>query len=436
MAHALQTLVVALACVFLQRAASVESNDITFAVTVSSQVTGGTKETFCAVLNGATEPVTLTISLLTKSRSTVLLETIVINDFYQCNNFKVPVVRTKTVATIKVHVSKRSGSLNKETKILIVPPGFIHIIQTDKPIYKPGQTILSDRAPVLPKFEVTVHLPSVISIADEEITLKICGKYTYGKPVDGSVKAVICRNAYSYSYSWRSTATNICKTYAMRTDRTGCATKLVNIVGFALNKNTHQDSFEVSAELEEDGTGVTLEGSGRAVFKTVIRSLMFIDVAQAYKSGINFEGKVKMTGPDDKPVANAPVYLSVSNKIKFTLITNKDGLASFSLDTSNWISSVHLQASSKKNREKYSYVPGIRTPDYSDAYHSISPFYSKSNSYLKLMKVNEKIPCDKDATVKAQYIIQGKELSKGQEILEFYYLVSPLFLSPLEHSVC
>ncbi|XP_077467102.1 alpha-2-macroglobulin-like protein 1 [Stigmatopora argus] len=495
MAHALQTLVVVLACVFLQRASSAESDDITFAVTVSSQVTGGTEETFCAVLNGATEPVTLTISLLTKSRSTVLLEAIIINDFYQCNNFKVPVVRTKTVATIKVGVSKRSGSLNKETKILIVPPAFIHIIQTDKPIYKPGQTIqfrivsmdssfipayrlysvieLQDsnsnriaqwlnkivgagildlshptiaEAPqgtytitattdkeeqishsfeikeyVLPKFEVTVHLPSVISIEDEEITLKICGKYTYGKPVAGSVKAVMCRNADSYS--WRSTGTNICKTYTMRTDRTGCATEMVNIAEFALNKYRYEDIFVVSAELEEDGTGVTLKGSGRAVLNTVIRSLMFIDVAKAYLSGINFEGKVKMTGPGDKPVANAPVYLLVSNKIKFTLITNTDGLASFSLDTSNWKGYVNLQASSKKNRETYTSVPGIRTPDYRDAYHSISPFYSKSNSYLKLMKVNEKIPCDKDATVQAQYIIQGEALSKGQEILDFYYLV-------------
>ena len=39
------------------------------------------------------------------------------------------------------------------------------------------------------------------------------------------------------------------------------------------------------------------------------------------------------------------------------------------------------------------------------------------------MQVGDKIPCDKDATVRAQYIIQGEELNSGQEVLDFFYLV-------------
>lgn len=45
-----------------------------------------------------------------------------------------------TVATVKITVAGESDSMSKSTKILIEPPAFIHIIQTDKPIYKPGQT--------------------------------------------------------------------------------------------------------------------------------------------------------------------------------------------------------------------------------------------------------------------------------------------------------
>nr|XP_061797418.1 alpha-2-macroglobulin-like protein 1 [Nerophis lumbriciformis] len=494
MAPALQTLMLILASVFLQ-SESAEPNDITFAVSVSSQVTGGTEETVCAVLNGATEPVTLTVSLLMASRSTILLKAMVFNDFYQCSSFKVPVVRTKTVATINVVVSGKSDPLSKKTKIHIVPPAFIHIIQTDKPIYKPGQTVkfrmvsmdssfipayrlysvieLQDsnsnriaqwlnkivaagildlshptipEAPqgtyiitattnkgeqishsfeikeyVLPKFEVTVNLPSVISIVDEEITLQICGKYTYGKPVVGSVKAVMCRNAYRFF--WRSTETNICKTYTLRSDRSGCATETVKIGEFALNKYMYEDTFVVNAELEEDGTGVTLNGSGSAVFSSVIRSVTFEDIDQSYQPGINFEAKVKMIGPNNKPVANEPVYLFAPNNVQLTLNTNTNGIATFSLDTSIWKGAVNLRASSMKDTAEHKFVPGVRNPEYRDAYHYMSPFYSNSNSYLKLIQVNDKIPCDKDATVQAKYLIQGRELSKGQVALYFYYMI-------------
>lgn len=53
---------------------------------------------------------------------------------------QVPSVPTKTVASISITVRGESTSMTKKTKILIEPPAFIHIVQTDKPIYKPGQT--------------------------------------------------------------------------------------------------------------------------------------------------------------------------------------------------------------------------------------------------------------------------------------------------------
>ncbi|KAF3847200.1 hypothetical protein F7725_020228 [Dissostichus mawsoni] len=106
---------------------------------------------------------------------------------------------------------------------------------------------------VLPKYEVKVELPNVISILDREATLKICGKYTYGKPV---------------------------------TDKAGCATQTVNLAVFRLNRNMNDGSFELNAELEEYGTG-----TGRTSFSAIVRTVTFEDVPEAYKPGILFEGK-------------------------------------------------------------------------------------------------------------------------------------------------
>uniref|UniRef100_A0A3Q2YD26 Alpha-2-macroglobulin-like protein 1 n=1 Tax=Hippocampus comes TaxID=109280 RepID=A0A3Q2YD26_HIPCM len=441
-----------------------------FAVTVSSRVRGGSQETLCALIQGPTELVSLSITLDTDTGSAVILEKAAKQDFYQCLNFQVPAVRTNTVATINVTVKGESATMNKKTKILIVPPAFIHIIQTDKPIYKPGQTegqsshfcllswldkfvsagILDLSHPmieeatqgtyvitattdkgekishtfilvhdlVLPKFEVTVHLPSVISILDQQVTLQVCGKYTYGKPVVGSVKVVFCRNAVRFYWHFQS-ETNICKTYKLTTDHSGCATETVSMADFALNKNTYADSFVVDAELEEHGTGVILKGTGRTRFSAVIRTVTFEDVPEAYKPGIPFEGKIKMTGPDKKPVANEPVYLFAPDSVNFTLTTNTKGVASFSLDTSNWKDHVSLKVCTRDaKRGEIHHMPGYRA-----AYHGVSAFYSKSSSFLKLMQVSGKIPCDKDATVRAQYVIQGQELKKRQESLDFFYLV-------------
>lgn len=65
----------------------------------------------------------------------------------------------------------------------------------------------------------------------------------------------------------------------------------------------------------------------------------------------------------------------------------------------------------------------MRRPEYRSDSHYVAAFYSKSRSFLKVMQTNGKLPCDKDAAVRVQYIIQGEELRKGQEVLDHFYLV-------------
>ncbi|XP_020782533.2 alpha-2-macroglobulin isoform X2 [Boleophthalmus pectinirostris] len=485
------------ASVLLQTATAGNINDTIYVVTVSSRVKAAAPQTLCTQVHGPSEPVVLTVALVLESSSSTLLEETIEKDFYRCITFQAPVVPRSTVASVNVTIQGESGTLSKKTKIMIEPATFIHIIQSDKPIYKPGQTVkfritsldanfipvkrvykvieLEDPSTnriaqwldktidggildlshpiipeaaqgtytitatteqgeqvqhnfdikeyVLPKYEVKVQLPNVITILDTEANFKVCGKYTYGKPVVGSVKAVFCRRAFR-GYWYARNNQDVCKTFQLTTDKSGCTSQTVNLSEFFLNKSGYHDNFQLEAELQEFGTGVTLRGSARTSFTNDIRTVTFEDEPAAYKSGIAFEGKVKVVGPDSKPVANEKVYVTIGKYSEnVTLTTDQKGMASFSLDTSLWKDSVTVHASCLEPGTKETYVPNVRSPEYRYAVRAVTAFYSKSSSFLKI-KLNEgKFRCNKEATVRAEYIIQGKELKDGQESLDFFYLV-------------
>uniref|UniRef100_A0A8C5CVR5 Alpha-2-macroglobulin-like protein 1 n=1 Tax=Gadus morhua TaxID=8049 RepID=A0A8C5CVR5_GADMO len=51
---------------------------------------------------------------------------------------------------------------------------------------------------VLPKYAVNIRLPNVINILQQEVPIQICGRYTYGKPVLGTIKVVVCREGQGH----------------------------------------------------------------------------------------------------------------------------------------------------------------------------------------------------------------------------------------------
>ncbi|XP_036391806.1 alpha-2-macroglobulin isoform X2 [Megalops cyprinoides] len=489
--------------VLLPTAFAGSANESIYMVTVTSQTVGGSTETICAQIHQPKGPVSFTITLEMEGIDNMtLLEESVKEDFYRCLPFQVPSVRSDTVATVHAAVHGATEDLNKKSKILIKPRSFLTIVQTDKPVYKPGQivqfrivsmddsflpynqvydtvelqdpnmnriaqwlnrsttsgildlshrmtpeaaqgtyviTAMSDSSGstshtfdikeyVLPKYEVKVHLPNVITILDTRATLQVCGKYTYGKPVLGSVKAVVCRKSYRhYWYSETRATTDICKEYSMTTDKSGCATETIDVRAYALNETQYEDSLEVDSEMEEYGTGVLLKGSGSARLSSDIVTVTFEESPQAFKPGIPYEGKVKVVGADSSPVRNETVLLMARYKGQLenrTLVTDSRGMADFSLDTTPWeLNTVNLQAHYRQVEEDFAYVRGLRRPNYRYAQQWVKPFHSKSNSFLKIKQVKGKLPCDTDVPIMAQYIIQGEELEKEQESLDIFYLV-------------
>ncbi|RVE75125.1 hypothetical protein OJAV_G00013740 [Oryzias javanicus] len=482
----------------LHSAAPANFNETIYFVTVGSRLMAGNQETLCALIQNPTEPVTLNVTLNVDSSSVTITEESVQSDFYRCFQFLVPIVSIETVASISVKIQGEEDSMSKDTKVLIEPPAFIHIVQTDKPIYKPGQTVqfrivsmdtnflpvkrtytevtIEDpylnriaqwldktidggildlshatipeaangiytitaetdegeeisynfevKEYVLPKFEVTVNLPGVITLLDEEATMKICGKYTYGKPVLGSVKAEFCRHAYPFNWWSPTELKDICVTFNLTTDKSGCVTQTVDLAGFALDQNGFEDSFEVTAELEEFGTGVILTASGSARFTNQIRGVSFEGMPPSYRPGLPFEGKIKVVDAFGSPIAKETVYFYIEGSLEFTLETDLKGFAGFSLDTSSWSDSVYLLATTKirdMNDTQTNFQ--VRLPYYEEANYYVARFYSKSKSFLEFDHGSVDLPCDKDGSLSVQYIIQGEELKEGQKVLNFFYMV-------------
>ncbi|MBN3277200.1 A2ML1 protein, partial [Polyodon spathula] len=218
---------------------------------------------------------------------------------------------------------------------------------------------------------------------------------------------------------------DICHMFIAQTDKTGCVTKVIDLKDFALNATGYSDSFNVECDLEEEGTGVQLSGSSSCRFTSNINEVSFEGAQNAFKKGIPFKAKIKMTGPDSSPLPDEKVHLIIrwdnhTEIMNFT--TDSRGLVPISLDTSSWdTQSVRLEARYSLLDNVYDYQ-SVR-PTYGTAFLFLNPFYSKSKSFLKIQENEGKLQCGEEAPISISYIIQGEELGKGVEFMDFYYLV-------------
>ncbi|KAL1260636.1 hypothetical protein QQF64_008463 [Cirrhinus molitorella] len=419
----------------LQWSLSSGATDPIYLVTVTSQAVGGSTETLCAQIHEPNEPLSIVVTLRTdNSNLTVLQQGSIKKDFYKCVPFKVPLVTVESVASVDVVIRGNKTFLDKTTKIVINPPQNLYFIQSDKPIYKPGQTIkfrivsldsnflpwnqvfqtvelqdpysnrigqwlnqstrigildlshaMSPEAAqgyytitawddknqpishsfeiqeyVLPKYEVNIDFPPYVTVKDKEVTLKVCAKYTYGKPVLGSVNAKVCVRSYDQDYykPGFSNKLDACKEYStekvyklfelrvtsmcftgfhhfaaliavienfqyLQTDTTGCGSQVINVDKFGLPSGGF---FQVNCAMEESGTGITMQGYTSAVFIHDHNGIRFKDILGRYRPGMIFKLKVKnQRGHQLVPVNNTGNSKEITVQVNFKL--NKNGLA-------------------------------------------------------------------------------------------------------------
>ncbi|KAK9978662.1 hypothetical protein ABG768_020405 [Culter alburnus] len=111
-----------------------------FMVTFPAVIESGSEAKLCISLLKPQESLTLTVSLLDdKNRTTKLVQQVSSTPFHRSFSFQAPRVDGESVQKMKVEVQGRVFRVTEERKVMFRRYLPLTFIQTDKPIYNPGQ---------------------------------------------------------------------------------------------------------------------------------------------------------------------------------------------------------------------------------------------------------------------------------------------------------
>uniref|UniRef100_A0A3B3VEF6 Alpha-2-macroglobulin-like n=1 Tax=Poecilia latipinna TaxID=48699 RepID=A0A3B3VEF6_9TELE len=472
-----------------------------YMVTMPAILEAGAQTKLCASLMEPNESLTMTVTLTSQEQTTILHEKTSGEEFLECIQFQVPSVENEEVTKFEVEVRGKIFYSKEVRKVQIKAYQPLTFIQTDKPIYLPGQTVqfevftvevrcandtygtdpnnnrigqwlnetssskilqlsynLNSEARegtyrvsvtvhtnkiqhyfrvekyVLPKFSITMDAKDEVSIGQEEFETKVCSKYTYGQPAPGSVTVKVCRPLQIYGYDIPMLHINPedhkitppCETMTKQVDKTGCAMFEFNMSSFTkIDNKILYDRLDVSATMEEEGTGISHSQMKSIAISYVIGKLAFVDPPKIYDQGSNLEGKVKAVHYNDTPIPDMPLYLFEghvwSPNLLQNLTTDIDGFASFSINTETFSGDVSLTISSLPTLEYNAY----RSTHIRGGLHRVQQSQppsdeTKSSSSLKIKKSDTTLPCDKEVEISIDYTF----VREPQGSVDIMYLVS------------
>uniref|UniRef100_A0A4W6CPT5 Alpha-2-macroglobulin bait region domain-containing protein n=1 Tax=Lates calcarifer TaxID=8187 RepID=A0A4W6CPT5_LATCA len=343
-----------------------------YMVAIPAVLEAGAETKFCASLLQPNETVVMTVTLRSQDKNTTLLKQIISEEFHACNHFQVPVVQNQEVQRFEVEVQGDTFYSKEVRKVMIRVYQPMTFIQTDKPMYLPGQTVHFRVVTLDTRFRPASRLDAnnnrigqwlnetssgkilqlsyslnsearegsyhvIVSFGEEKIyhSFKV-EKYVLPKfdvKIDTSdevsieqeeIKAEVCAK-YTYGQPVPgSVKVNVCRPlvgipeitapcHKETTDKTGCAAFTFKMSAFTkIDQKVLWDHLDLSVEVEEEGTGnLCIRKNTISCISYVIGRLSFIDTPKIYDQGSNVEGKVsaKCFHYNDTPIPDMAVYL-------------------------------------------------------------------------------------------------------------------------------
>ncbi|NWX90097.1 A2ML1 protein, partial [Nothoprocta pentlandii] len=406
-----------------------------------------------------------------------------------------PVNGTEEIATVILTITGQQVSIKEKKKVLIRKASSGIFIQTDKPIYYPGQTVkfriltldedfiglndsvsqtwmfdpknnrigqwldvmpqdgiadlsfqLTDEPLLgtyvinvtkgkafasfsvqeheLPKFDMSFEGPIKIYALDKTFPLRVCGRYTYGKGVQGMVYMRLCQKTAPFLYN--ASKSDLCQEFNNQTDKVGCFFTNVTLSSFSQDFWHYQDSIHVEASLVENGSGVQINASRQIPVSRTTARAVFETPNAYYIPGIPYRGKIKLLDHLGNGMKNKKVYLVIRfmrRRIIKVYITDGSGRASFNLDTSAWnSSSVSLEGRFKL--EDIMHTSRKTSINYTSAYHQLQPFHITTKSFLDIQALTGTLPCGVKHSVQVTFTLNRDDLGEDTSRIGFAYYVT------------
>ncbi|KAM8776859.1 ovostatin homolog 2-like [Rhynchonycteris naso] len=457
----------------------------------------------CLHLLNLNESVSLSIALEYDEFNATIFEQFVKEEsFYACVDFKVSQKSSEELAFLTLLAKGATLEIFERRSVALISEETVTFVQTDKPIYKPGENVqirivslntefkpVEDLYPlitlqdpqnngifqwkdvtsfqnitqlsfrlisepmfgdytivvkrtsgktlthkftvnryVLPKFEVKVNVPQTVTISEDEFQVDACAKYSFGQPVQGKAQIRVCREYFS-SRNCEKDNNEICEQFIVQL-RNGCVSQIVNTKVFQLSRSGFFMSFSVTVTATEIGTGVQISEKASISITRLLGSVNFENMDPFYRRGIPYFGTLKFSGPNNVPMVNKLLQLELNDKFIGNYTTDENGEAQLSIDTSD-IFDLELNLKATYIRPKTCYVPSWLTPEYMDAHFSVTRFYSRTNSFLKIVPEPKPLRCNQPKIVSVHYSLNSEAYREDSNINFFYLMMAKgtIFLS-------
>ncbi|XP_037630769.1 alpha-2-macroglobulin-like [Sebastes umbrosus] len=137
-----------------------------YMVAIPAVLEAGAETKFCASLLHPNETLVMTVTLMSQEANTTLLKQSSSEDFHACLQFQVPLVKNGAVHNFEVEVKGDTFYSKEVRKVQINVYQPMTFVQTDKPIYLPGQTVHFRVVTLDTKMRPASQLYNIIEIED------------------------------------------------------------------------------------------------------------------------------------------------------------------------------------------------------------------------------------------------------------------------------